>query len=70
MMKRNNYVRPMMRSVEMRHKPMMQLNSPGGLTPTNSVSAGRNSYGTASKSFDTSPGSGFSVDGNGRWVWN
>ena len=65
-MNKKTYLMPAMRSVEMRHKLQMLDGSPGGVTPTNSVSAGRNSYGSANQSAP----SGFSEDANGRWVWN
>ena len=65
-MKRNNYVRPMMRSVEMQHRTQMLDGSPGGLTQ--GVSSKRVDYGVANDGMTTDKG--FNIDGNGRWVWN
>lgn len=64
-MKRNNYVRPAIRSVEMRHRLRMLLDSP--LVP-DGVQGTRDNYGSANQGM--TPDKGFTIDEKGRWVWS
>ena len=66
-MNKKEYQKPAIRSVGMQHRTQMILQS-GGFPQ--GVSSKRTDYGVANKSLDTSPGSGITLDGNGRWVWN